>query len=90
MAKAKLIEQEDTKQWKPFVSVELSKREAAGLAALLYVTNEYLVRGNLYYTLEKVLKSVVDSNDLDVYTDGLTVSGSTDVQIHLDGEFGEV
>ena len=35
MAKVKLVESEKTSKWKPFVTITLSKREAAGVLAVI-------------------------------------------------------
>lgn len=90
MAKVKRVDHIETVQWKPYVDVSLSKREAIGLMALMYVAPTPLVRGGLYNLLKECLNLLVDENELDDITDGISINYSNDVHSRLDDLFGKV
>lgn len=90
MAKVERVDNIEAAQWKPYINVSLSKREAIGLMALMYVTPMPLVRGGLYDSLQECLKLLVDENELNNITDEISINYSSDVHGRLDDLFGKV
>lgn len=85
MAKVEKVERKDVKpKWEPFVTVILSKREAAGVAALLSKASSGVATYGLYAELDVLLGGTND------YGDELEVAGSSNAAINLDNRFGKL
>lgn len=85
MAKVEVVVKEDKKpKWEPFVNVTLSKREAAGVAALLGKATSKIATYELYTDLDKALGHTND------YGDSIEVSGSGIQSTLLDNRFGKL
>jgi hypothetical protein len=85
MAKVEKVEREVVKpKWEPFATVTLSKREAAGVAALLSKASSGVATYALYAELDVLLGGTND------YGDELCVTGSSNAIISLDNRFGKL
>ena len=84
MAKVEKVEYDVTKpKWEPFVTVTLSKREAAGVAALLSKATSSVATYKLYTDLDDILGGTND------YGEDVIVSGSDILVLDLDNRFGK-
>lgn len=85
MAKVEVVVKEDKKpKWEPFVTVTLSKREAAGIAALLGKATSGIATYELYQDLDRALGNTND------YGESIGVSGSNIQSTLLDNRFGKL
>lgn len=85
MAKVEKVVQEAEKpKWEPFVTITLSKREAAGVAGLLANSSSRIATYELYRDLNDALGG---TNDYGVHLD---TTGSSEQSIELDKRFGEL
>ena len=85
MAKVEKVEREVAKpKWEPYVTLTLSKREAAGVAALLSRASSDIASYELYRDLDRAID---DTND---YGNDLTITGSSVQAVVLNCRFGKL
>lgn len=80
----KVEKKEDKPKWEPFVTVTLSKREAAGVAALLGVSSTSLCNFDLYNQLDEAIGGTNDYSG-EIYVEGDRIQGE-----RLNTRFGKL
>lgn len=80
----KVKKDEDVPKWEPFVTITLSEREAAGVAALVSQANTSIVGYQFYRDLNRALGG---SND---YGDEIRITGCTRQTEVLNNRYGKL